>query len=399
MKHLRNLTAAAAFGLLSVGRATAVKLFAITALVIAAFALPDTVGASVAAAAPVLLMGNVLDVFKGDAFSLLQLTQSFNRQPFVPGRAGQLIDWNPQGITSLTVLIEEENGVLTIINPSPRGGVGDTVDFDKRAVRALVVPHYQRNDGILADQVQGVREFGTESQLRTVESLVNQRLAKHARDFDLTIEYQRVGAIKGIVVNGNGNTLMNLFTEFQVSQEAEVAFDLTNASTTKLRKTCATVTRTVSDNMGGEPFFGIHAICGDAFFDDLLANPGVVATYPATEMARVLRDGYVYPHNQQKIYGAFAFGDIVFENYKGTVNGSKIVETDKCHLFPMGTPDLFKTVYAPADYMETVNTVGLPRYAKQFVWPNDKGVSLEVQTNSLSYCTRPKVLMKGKRGA
>jgi hypothetical protein len=57
---------------------------------------------------------------------------------------------------------------------------------------------------------------------------------------------------------------------------------------------------------------------------------------------------------------------------------------------------LFRTVYAPADYIETVNTIGLPRYAKQYPMPNDKGISLEMQMNALNYCTRPRVLIKGK---
>lgn len=39
----------------------------------------------------------------------------------------------------------------------------------------------------------------------------------------------------------------------------------------------------------------------------------------------------------------------------------------------MGAPGLFITRFAPADYMETVNTPGLPRYMKQIVQRNGKG--------------------------
>jgi hypothetical protein len=56
-------------------------------------------------------------------------------------------------------------------------------------------------------------------------------------------------------------------------------------------------------------------------------------------------------------------------------------------------------VYAPADYIETVNTVGIPRYSKQFRMPNDKGINLEMQTNALSYCIRPTVLVQGAAGS
>jgi hypothetical protein len=52
-------------------------------------------------------------------------------------------------------------------------------------------------------------------------------------------------------------------------------------------------------------------------------------------------------------------------------------------------------VYAPADYIETVNTMGLPRYVKQYPMPNDKGIHIDTQMNVLSFCTRPLALLNG----
>ena len=64
---------------------------------------------------------------------------------------------------------------------------------------------------------------------------------------------------------------------------------------------------------------------------------------------------------------------------------------------PSGVPGLFRTVYAPADYIETVNTPGQRLYGKQWEMQNGKGVNLEFQMNALHYCTRPRVLIPGKR--
>ena len=60
-------------------------------------------------------------------------------------------------------------------------------------------------------------------------------------------------------------------------------------------------------------------------------------------------------------------------------------------------PDLFITRFAPANYIETVNTIGLPRYAKGVVDQWGKRVDFEAQSNPLNICTRPRCLMKGKR--
>lgn len=344
-------------------------------------------------------MESVLDVFGSNPFSVIALTDAINKYPFVPGRAGQIVDWNEEGISSTVVMIEEDNGTLNLINPTGRGGPGVSVVKDKRKARNLNVPHYQVDDAIFAEEVQNIREFGVGSQLQTVQNVVSKRLGNHVLlKHGPTLEYQRVGAVKGIILNGDGTTLYNLFTEFNVAQPAEVDFDLDNGAPASgaLRKSCAGVVRTIADALGEATFIGVHAFCGNAFFDDLLSHKEVVASYVNTDMAKVLRDGYVYP-NGDKVYGAFEFGGIVWENYRGSVGGSPFVNTDKAHIFPVGTPGLFRTVYAPADYVETVNTLGLPMYGKQWLMPDSKGVNLQTQMNPLSYCTRPGTLVQGKR--
>jgi hypothetical protein len=75
-----------------------------------------------------------------------------------------------------------------------------------------------------------------------------------------------------------------------------------------------------------------------------------------------------------------------------------ITDASKAYLFPVGVPGLFQQYNAPADFVETANTIGLPRYAKQAVDQQfARWVMLHVQSNPLPICTRPRVLIKGKR--
>lgn len=338
------------------------------------------------------VIGNVLDVFKQDAFGVIALTDAVNKVPFVPGRAGQVIPWDEQGVSTTVIMIEEVDGTLQIINPSPRGGPGATSAKQKRTARNLTIPHYEHNDAIMADEVQGVRAFGQESQVQTVQGLVNTRLAQHVQwKLDPTLEYQRVGAVKGTIVNGDGSTLYNLFTEFGVTQETELNFevDVDGSATGYIRKKCAEAIRLIATNLGGVPFTGVYAFCGDQFFDELVNNPEVVRTYLNQQEAAQLRGNLVYQ--------TLDFGGIRFENYRGAIGATPIIATDKCHIFPVGVAGLWRTIYAPADYIETVNTIGLPRYSRQYDMPNGKGVNLDSQMNALSYCTRPKALLQGRR--
>jgi Phage major capsid protein E/Phage portal protein, lambda family len=74
------------------------------------------------------------------------------------------------------------------------------------------------------------------------------------------------------------------------------------------------------------------------------------------------------------------------------------LQLQKPYFFPVGVPGLFRQYNAPADFVETANTIGLPRYAKQAVDQQfARWVMLHVQSNPLPICTRPRVLIKGKR--
>ena len=70
-----------------------------------------------------------------------------------------------------------------------------------------------------------------------------------------------------------------------------------------------------------------------------------------------------------------------------------MIDADSAYLLPTGT-SIFKTWYAPADYMETVNTEGMPFYAKQRLMEFEKGIQVECQSNPLPICLKPAVIQK-----
>lgn len=341
----------------------------------------------------------VLDVFNSDAFGVIELSHAFATPPFVPGAAGMAVPWQERGVATRTIMVEEQGGEIAILNPRPYNAPGETFADVKRTARPLAIPHYAIEDAVMADEVQGVRAFGEAQATRSVGDLLSQRMADRLQNkFDPTLEFQRLGALRGIIVNGDTTTYLNLFTAFGVTQEAEVDFDLDNATPASgaLRKVCAQTVRTITNNAQGLTITSVGALCGDAFFDDLLSHPEVVLSYRNSSMAEVLRQGYVLP-NGNKIYGAFEFGGIVWQNYRGSIGGTPFVNTDKTHLFPMGTPGLYNTVYAPAGFWDTVNQPGLKRYARQYMRLDGRGVNVQMEMNTLNFCSRPKTLVQGKR--
>lgn len=338
----------------------------------------------------------MLDIFNNNTFGVVSLTDAINKPIFAPGRLGQMGLFTERSVSTTTIVLEQKAGNLILVAPTPRGGPGQTVDKKKADSRAIIVPHFEINDAIYADEVQGVRQWGTENQLMTVMGMVADRIAIHKPSHEVTLEYQRMGAVKGIITYADGSTT-DLFAFFGISQDTELAFDLSNKASGQLRQFTQKMIRQIATNLDGMPFTGVRALCGDQFFDDLLANSEVRASFLNQPGADSLRDPYVNFGGQT--YGQFEFGGVVWENYRGYVGGTSFIDPDHCHLYPIGVPNLFRTYFSPADYNETVNTMGKRLYLKQYPMENDKGVNLDSQMNALSLCTRPKALLKGRRAA
>ena len=340
---------------------------------------------------------SMLDIFNSDAFSVTRLTDAMREIKYVPGRIGSMGLFGSYGIDTLSIAIEKDKEQNIFIVPAaPRGAPGMQFGKNKRSVRNLTIPHYPVEGAIYADEVQGVRAFGKESAIESLQGKIADRGAEVSQSFTLTEEYQRLEIIKtGILKDADGSTIFDFFSEFGETQETAVNMDLDAASPASgvLRKACASVVRKMSLELDGMNYSGIHALSGDAFFDDLIAHPEVVDTYKGYSAAASLRGGYVATGGM--VAASFEFGGITWENYR---SGQSVgVATDECHFVPLGVAGLFRTAYGPADYIETVNKKGQRLYAKQWRMANDKGVNLEYQSNALHYCTRPRVLIPGLR--
>lgn len=342
----------------------------------------------------------MLDIFNNDAFSVTSLTGAMREIKHRPGYISRRGLFQTVSVNTLSVAVEKDkNENIMIVPSSPRGAPGSTFGRNRRALLNLTIPHFQVNDAVLADEVQNVRAFGQEQTLATLQTLIANRAAEASQFFSITEEFHRLKVLTtGKFFDADGVTeIADFATIFGETLPAEIDFSFDTNKDGLLRKFCAGVHRSMAASLDGLPFDGIEFICGDTFFDDLIANDEVRAAYEGHSGAMQLLDAYVSGSGQNDTFGEVNFGGIRFINYRGYFNGSPAINTDKAHGYPTGVPMLFQTVYGPADYIETVNTMGQRLYAKQWRMENDKGVNLEFQSNVLHFCSRPRVLIRAKR--
>lgn len=324
-----------------------------------------------------------LDIFNNDAFSVTQLTDAINSVPSIPSRIGELGLFTESGIITPQFAIELDGSALKLIPNAVRGAPGTPTTRTKRKMIPFMTTHLPQDGFISADEVSGVRAFGSETELQTVQSLVNTELARMRRNIDVTHEYQRIGAIRGQILDADGSLLLDLYTAFGVSKQTQ-SLGLTSP-TTNVRSKLVEAKRKVEAALGGIPYRSLRAICSASFFDKFTDHAKVEATYNLYNQSEILRK------DNRK---GFTYADITFEEYSGSVGGVDFVEAGKAYLIAEGVPDLFITKFAPANYLETVNTIGLPYYAKQEIARMGKGVEFESQSNPISINTRPQAMIE-----
>ncbi len=331
-----------------------------------------------------------LDVFEDDAFSVMSLSKAINEVP-----EGQVLPtlldglFSEEGVTTTRISIERDNDELALVPDAPRGAPGQVVVGSKRDLIPFEALHLPVRGTIRADEVQNVRAFGSESEVQTVQAMVAARLAKMRRKIDATLTYHRVGAVTGKIYDADGKRLLlDLYDRFKIEPQV-VSFALGTGSTKVLTKILEATRKAEDALIGAGIITGWLGLVGRNFYDAFTTHTSVEKAFDRWNDGQFLRDD---------LRSGFVFGNVTWKEFYGRVGAIDFIDPDEGYLIPLGVPDMFVTNFAPGDYMDVVNTLGLPYYASQELLEHNKGVDLEAQSNPLTLNTRPRGVIKLKRG-
>ncbi len=327
-----------------------------------------------------------LDIFNDDAFHVSQLTQTIVDIPRVPTLLGDTGLFQEYGISTPTMMIERTGSALKLVPSAPRGGVGQTVGRDRSKLIPLAAIHLPQRDTIMADEVYAARAFGSETEVQSVQKLVQRQLAKLKSNLDLTLEYHRVGALKGEVLDADGSVLLDVYAAFGMTKQT-LGFNINTASSAaNPKENSVKLKRAIQAKLGGRSMGKVRVECSEDFFDKLVGHDKMAKAWELWNSGAFART--------DQSESDFEFAGVVYRVYAGGLDGAPFIPAGKAYAYPMGVPGMFQTAYAPADYMETVNTQGVPYYAKQELMEMGKGVKLESQSNPLTFNSLPEAVIE-----
>ena len=334
--------------------------------------------------------------FHNPAFSMVSMTAAINLIPNRYGRMEEMRLFPAKPVRTRQIVVEEQNGVLNLLPSMPPGSPGTVGTRAKRKVRSFIIPHIPHDDVVLPEEVQGLRAFGSETEMESIAGVMARHLETMRNKHAITLEHLRMGALKGVILDADGSTIYDLYNEFEITQKTvnfklgEFVSDEWVSSDTDVRGLCAQVLRHLEESLLGEYMNGVHCLCSSEFFDALVSHNTVKEAYSRYQQGIMLIND---------VRAGFTFGGITFSEYRGQATDTqgvtrRFIAEGEAHVFPLGTIDTFCTYFAPADFNETANTLGQPLYAKQAPRQFDRGTDLHTQSNPLPMCHRPGVLVK-----
>ena len=345
-----------------------------------------------------------MDVFKDDAFSAIEMSAPLDKVSYHPQYLSNLPGlYEVDNVRTTDVFIEERGNTPALILTSPRGTPPNQKGGDRRKVRSFATDRIALSSRITADQLQNIRAYGSTTELQSLQVEIARRQMTMMKDFELTREHYLLGLVQGQFIDADGSVIRDWATEWGQSLPAEIDFDLDNASPAQgaLRKKCNTVRRGVLqalEGMGGANV-QIHALCGDAFYDDLVTHKEVYQTFLNWQAAQDLRNSH------GGAFSAFTFGEITWHNYRGTDSaetGKSVgIAPDKCHFFPVNAGIFRMGRYSPAvDVDFSVNTPVQEMYSWMVTDQKAQmpGPIVEiVLPYPLPVCVMPKALFSARR--
>lgn len=327
-------------------------------------------------------------------FKVSDWTEELLVVPNMYGMIQQMGLFDVEGVATHSVSFEEINQSLGLIGDRPRGERNNVSKDYSRKIRAYSIPHFPLDDAISPRDIQGKAAYGGSGTgaVEVIDQVRARKLERIRRMHAQTLEVARVKTLtSGDIYAPNGTVAGNFYTDFSVTRKV-VDFVLGTGATEVLLKQEEVIAH-IQDNLNtGDVVTNIIGLCSPTFFNKYITQTGVKAAYSQYSSSQEpLRDRITYGSGLNR---TFTHGSVVLIEYRAAVDGSVFIPDGDCYFMPLGTVDVFKTYFGPAERFDTVNTIGVEAYMFEFMNQTNTEIQLQSETNFINIIRRPQVVVR-----
>ena len=331
-------------------------------------------------------------------FTYATLCGAVNSVPYEPGYLGRIGLFRYLGSMTRDILLEFDGQTIGLVPASAPMSPGVVVTRKPRQGLSFRAPRLAMSIPVHATEVAEIRGLGT-ADLEGVETQAGERIRNAIRNLRSTWEWHALNAAMGILLDANGNVMINYFTAFGIAQPT---YDMLwgTAGQTLLDK-CADILNQLEDALGGNynpegadatngvvPEAPPLVLCGRTFWKKLMSDPSFATAFTYFQ-ARDQR--YIPTREDIRYANDFEFGGIYWRQYRGSTTGTGRFMPDAiAQLIVNDLPGTYLGYFTPPeDVMDAVNKPGLPLVATVEEMEHKSGMEFRIQSNPLHIMGRP----------
>lgn len=340
--------------------------------------------------------------------TVVDWTEEVNEIPNQYGLLNGMGLFDGQGVATESIIFDKETSTTTMIpQVNRRQGTGFKNKERKLETFSIALPYFKHIDAIYPTDVQGWRMGGTPDQAEDLPNVRMQKMEDMKRNADITREYMKINAIKGKTIDPEGNTIVDMFTEFGVSQKA-VDFKLGTNSTNLDNKIMEVVSYVNENAMTGGAVGTPIILCSEEFFAKFTQHPNMIGAYNYynnNSGVQLNRDSLA-EYRKWGVTYSFEHKGVLFMSYNAKFNkpdGTEVrafgttstdITKQEGYTIVSGMRNMYRGYFGPANTLSGANKPGSEFFLHEYRDPRDKFLELELEMAPLYFLTKPLVSVR-----
>ena len=314
------------------------------------------------------------------------------------GLISQLGVFSPEGISTRSFQYDQVEDGFSLVQDIPWGSRQDQfVDKEVVKTHSFAMPHFSLGGYIKPEDLQSKRAPGSDAEVKTEDVEVAKELARIRSSWAVTREWaHREAIVNGVVYSPNGTVSVDFYSDLGVTRE-EQDFELGTVSS-DIQGVGESIVGHIQDNLqDGTLVTDIVALCSPEFFSKYVGHQKTVNAY--SQYSATNGNGDPLRDRLNTINGKFrtfrGVDGVMYIEYRGQIKGTQIIPANDAYFMPLDAVDMFKTIYAPANHMDYVNTEGQEMYAWSERLANGRGVDIVTESNFADFILKPQAVVRG----